>query len=161
MSDYCVVVADGAHARVYSLDEHAVGESGPDLVEHQELSNPDAETAGKDLYSDDKSGRNVSKGAGAHGYDDHRSHHDEVQLQRFAKHVADVAVNVAGHQHARQLIMVAEKSMMGHLRTTLKVPQGAHFTVTEVAKDLCKLNAIKLHERLAVDGLLPPRAPGV
>ena len=162
MSRYCVVVADGARARFFSLEEADIGESGPNLVEHDVLVNPEAESAGKDIYSNDKSGRNAAPmGAGAHGYDDHRDSHSDELEHRFAKKVAHEAVTAASQRQATRLVVVADKRMMGHLRSVIVVPPTAGFRVSELAKDLSKLSLTELHAHLASDGMVPPREPGI
>ena len=162
MSKYCVVVADGARARFFSLEEGGIGDGGPNLVEHDDLVNPEAESKGKELYSEDKSGRNTAPmGAGAHGYDDHRDRHSEEVERRFAKQIAEVAVASANQGQAKQLVMVADKRMMGHLRSALNVPSTAGLKVSEVAKNLTKLNVSELQEHLSKNGMLPAREAGV
>ncbi len=160
MSDYYVVVADGARARFFSLEAASdLGVAGgPNLVEQNDLANSEAEAAGKELFSDMKSGRNAGPmGSGAHGYDDHRSQHmDEVE-RRFARRVVDIALNGAGAHHAEHLVLVAEKRMLGHLRDELPKPAIGAATVSEVAKDLTKLSVRDLHEHLAADKVLPQR----
>ncbi len=159
MSDYVVVVADGARARFFSLEEAPIGEGGPNLIEHEDLVNPEAEMAGRELYTDEKSGRNKAPGGGpAHGYDDHRERHNEEIEQRFAKNVAAEAVQRVKRHGAVKLILVADKRMLGMLRSALS-PDG--FRVAEVPKDLSKLKPHALHEYLAGEKLIPARKPAM
>ena len=161
MSDYCVVVADGAKARLFALQAADVGEGGPNLVEISGLANPEAEAAGKEIYSDDKSGRNASSGGGgAHGYDDHRNQHiDEIE-RRFAKNVAAAATDAVQRNKSGCLVVAAEPRMMGHLRDAMG-PAVAGLKVKEVVKDLTKLSVHELHEHLAADKVLPAREPAM
>ena len=45
---YCIVVADGSRARLFTLDAGAPDTPGPDLVEHEDLANPEHKLAGRD-----------------------------------------------------------------------------------------------------------------
>jgi len=153
MKSYCVVVANGARARFFHL-----GESNS-LLELDNLVNPEAEAAGKALFSDDKSGRNAAPlQAGAHGYDDHRNRHEEEMAQRFAGQIADQAVKLTEQQQANRLVVVANDRLLGHLRQVLKIPPTSGVQIEELAKDLTKLNPTELHEHLATDGMIPARS---
>ncbi len=159
MSKYCVVVADGARARLFSLDEAGVGigEGGPDLVELSDLANSEVEAAGQEIYSNVKSGRNVgSAGGGAHGYDDHRDQHIEESERRFAKQIAAAATDAVVRQKPGCLVVSADPHMMGHLREAMNSSVGG-IQVKEVVKDLTKLAPQELHEYLAGDHMLPAR----
>ncbi len=161
MIDYCVVVADGAKARLFSLQGADIGEGGPNLVEISGLANPETEAAGKEIYSDNKSGRNTSSGGGgAHGYDDHRNQHiDEIE-RRFAKTVVTAAAQAVQRNKSGCLVVAAEPRMMGHLRDAMGATM-AGLKVKEVVKDLTKLSVHELHERLAADKVLPAREPAM
>ncbi len=157
MSKYCVVVADGARARLFSLDEAGVGEGGPDLVELSDLANSEVEASGQDIYSNVKSGRNAGPvGSGAHGYDDHRDRHMEESERRFAKQIAAAATDAVLRQKSGCLVVTADPHMMGHLREAMSLSVGG-IKVKEVVKDLTKLEPQELHEYLAADHMLPAR----
>ena len=161
MSKYVVVVADGAKARCFTLEEAPIGEGGPNLVEHDDLVNPEGDAAGKDLYSDAKSGRNEAPGGGgAHGYDDHRSGHEGEVERRFAKSVMDACAEALKQHQSRRLVLVAEKRMLGHLRAAMDTA-AAGARIEELAKDLTKLSASELHAYLAKEGILPERKPAM
>ncbi len=160
MSDFCVVVADGAKARFFTLEAADVPEmqSGPTLVERDSLTHAEATMAGRDKYSEVKSGRNVGA-SGAHGYDDHRNNHDDEFDRRFAQKVAGEALKMASANRARQLIVAAEKQMLGVLRQAISVPAGAGFELRELAKDLTKFSPNEIHSYLAGENILPAQRP--
>ncbi|MGD8428958.1 MAG: host attachment protein [Ectothiorhodospiraceae bacterium] len=159
MSEYCVVVAEGARARFFTLEPAAVPEleSGPNLQEHNSLANPSHKAHQNKIFADTRSGRNRSTVAGAHGYDEHRSQHDDEMEHRFARDIANELSNLTSANGTRRVVLCAEKRMLGFLRGALNgsIPNGVE--VVEVAKDLAKLPARSLHERLAGQGLLPAR----
>lgn len=159
MNACCVVTVDGTRARFFSLEKspRPAVEAGPLLVEQEEaLINTEHEMSGRELWSDTKSGRNAANGM-AHGYDDHRTQHvDEIQ-RRFAKRVAEQAVRFAERTGAKNLILAAEKQMLGFLRGALQVPPKAGFEVRELAKDLSRLSPQEVQGHLAAEGLVPAR----
>ena len=98
MGNYCVVVASGAQARFLILEPAEFPELGigPNLVERGDLINPEKEIARRDLYTDSKTGRGRAPyGGPSHGYDDHRSQHEEEFDRRFARKVLEKARRVA------------------------------------------------------------------
>lgn len=158
MMNTIVVVANGARARFFSLQpaETPAYESSPRMVEHESLVNPEQEAAGKDLWSDNKSGRNRSSGGGgAHGYDDHRSQHRVEYERRFVQSVAGEATSLARNQGASCVVVTADNRMLGMLRCELHRNNG--FDLKEVAKDYSKLSVQALHEQLAALNLVPAR----
>jgi len=157
MSKYCVVVADGAKARLFSLEEAGIAEGGPDLVEVSDLANSEVSAAGKDIYSNEKSGRNAAPaGGGAHGYDDHRDRHIEESKRSFAKQIAAAAADAVERQKSSCLVVAADPHMMGHLREAMSSSMR-DVNVKEVVKDLTKLDPRELHQHLAADHMLPAR----
>lgn len=162
MRNYLVVAADGARARFFKLvpAEFPELESGPNLVELEDLVNPEMDEKGRDLWSDPKSGRGKAPGNGAaHGYDDHRDSHKEEIERRFAQETGTDIINRINQQKVDVLIVAAESRMLGMLRSAIENKLPATIRVTERAEDLSKLDARELHAHLAKEGLIPPRKP--
>ena len=159
MSDYCVIVADGARARFFTLEpvEMPELETGPNLVEQQDLINPEAETPGQALWSDVKGGRNRSSSGSAHGYDDHRTQHETEFLIRFAKVIAEEAGRFTAKRHTKHLVLASDKTMLGFLREALNTSPPHVQDIHDLAKNLGKFNTIDIHQHLADAGLLPKR----
>lgn len=160
MSDYCVVVVDSSRARFFTLEAAAVPEleSGPNLVERNDLVNPEATLSGRETWTEARSGRNSARGGGtAHGYDDHRDSHDDEVIRRFAKRIASATEDLARRNSVKCLVLVAANRMLGFLRETLKLPPGKKIEVREVAKDLARLNPNQIHRNLNSHGALPAR----
>ena len=158
MADYCILVADAARARLFTLEPAAFPEteSSPRLVEQQmDYVNPEASLSGDELWSDDKSGRNMSTSGMAHGYDDHRTQHREEEKSHFARQVAAQAIRHALDHHARHLLVCAEKHMLGLLREALDIPPHSDLELVEVAKDLTGLSPHEIHGHLAAEQVLP------
>jgi len=162
-NSYCIVVADGARARLFTLDDSVLEPPGPDLVEREDLANPEHKLAGRDKYSTTRTGSNLNPQKGpAHGYDDHRDKEEREHERRFAHDIASHAVALAQRERSYQLVVVAEKRMLGLLRETLVLPAKSGIELRELAKDLTQLSATELQAHLAEAGLVPARqAPQV
>jgi protein required for attachment to host cells len=160
MSDYCVVVAGGAHARFFTVEpvQFPELESGPRLVHCRNLSNPQKEPAGKDLYADPKTGRGrAARGGPAHGYDDKRSHHEDELDRRFSHKVLEEACSLVKANNARCMILTAPAPMLGIIRQELHILDKRGVGVKKVAKDMTKFSPRRIHDSLARENILPER----
>ncbi len=165
MSEYCVVVSGGARARFFTLEpvDFPELESGPKLIDKGELLNPEKKTAGRDLYTDLRTGRSrAPRGGPSHGYDDHRTQHDDEFDRRFARRVLQKARRLAKENRARRIVMAAPARMLGLLRQDLAGIPKEGIEVHKVAKDMSKFSPRQIHDHLARKQLLPPyRRPGI
>ncbi len=165
MSEYCVVVTGGSRARFFTLEpvQFPELESGPKLMDKGELLNPVKETAGRDLYTDLKTGRSRAPGGGpSHGYDDHRTQYEDEFDRRFARQVIGMAKRLAKENRARCIVLAAPARMLGLLRQDLEVIPKHGVEVHQVAKDMSKFTPREIHDHLAKKKLIPAyRRPGV
>lgn len=153
MSDYCVVTVDSGRARFFTLEpaREPDAESGPFLVElGEDMINAEMRLAGREIWSD------TAAGGMNHTYDDHRDQHTDEFKRRFAKLVAERVVTFAERNKAKNLVVVAEKQMLGFLRGEIRPSSKAGFAVRELAKDLSRLSPRDLQRHLATEGLVPP-----
>ena len=164
MGYYCIVVASGLHARCFTLEpvELPKLESGPKLVERAELFNPEKEIARRDLYADSKTGRGrAPHGGPSHGYDDHRSQHEDELERRFTRRVLEKTRHVAEANNARCVVLVAPARMLGLLRQHLDIICKRGLEVNALAKDMTKFSPKQIHDYLAREQLLPAcKRPG-
>lgn len=159
MNHYSVIVAGGSRARFFTLEDAQVPEmeSGPHLVEQQDLVNTWHHTHDGALWSETKSGRNRAPAGGpSHGYDDHRMQHEDEFERRFARDIAEEATRMVKSNHTQCVVLVAQKRMLGFLRGAVDPLVKSGVTIQELAKDLGKLPARDLHEHLSKENLLPP-----
>lgn len=158
MTEFCVVVAEGARARFFTLERSEIPdlEGGPDLIEHASLLNPEHRVNHDAIYAD-SSGRNRTPGGQSHVYDEHRDQHDADVEKRFAREIAERIDNHARESGARRVLLCAEKRMLGFLRGVIgdQTPSGAE--IREIPKDLANHKSKEIHEHLAGDGHLPRR----
>jgi protein required for attachment to host cells len=159
MNQSVVAVIDGAKARLFTLEQPEAPEyqSGPNLIERDSLANTANELHGKDLWADTKSGRNRSAGGQAHGYDDHRQNHLDEFERSFAKEIVNKIVHLAQSYQAQQLLLVAEPKTLGTIREAIAPHLPKQLKIQELAKDLCKLKPLEIHQYLADRQLLPAR----
>lgn len=162
MSDYCVVVAEGARARFFTLEPVTLPEleSGPNLIEHESLANPIHKAHDGRVFADTRGGRNRTASTGqGHGFDEHRAGYDAELEHRFARDIARQIDGLTRANGTRRVILCAEKRMLGLLRGVVGGNGAAGVEIVEVPKDLAKCNVRELHNRLARDGHLPGRRP--
>jgi len=156
-----VVTADGTRARFFTLEHTAEPsvESSPYLLERADVVNSEHRQPSRDKYSTTRTGFNASPRQGPHRYDDHRVRQEGEHERRFAREVAERALDIAKTAHASRLIVAAEKRMLGLLREALDTPAASNIEVKELAKDLTRLAPLELQEQLAAQGVLPERRP--
>ena len=160
MSDYSVVVVSGAHARFFTLEavEFPELESGPRLVERGEILSPERKMREVDLYADSKTGRGRAPGGGRpHGYDDHRSQHEEEFGRRFAREILERASKIARNYESHFVVLAAPKRMLGFLRPELDLLVKQGLEVRKFAKDMIKFAPEQIHDHLAKKQYLPER----
>ena len=160
MSEYCVVIGDASRARFFTLEPspRPKVESGPRLVEHEAVVNPESASRDGEVFAATRPGSNRSAGGPAHQYDDHRANHHQEFARRFARRIAGHAGQLAASTGATHLVLVAGKRMLGLLRQQQEgLPAG--MTVHHLARDMTKMSAQEIHERLAADNLVPACNP--
>lgn len=163
MSDYCILVADAVRARIFTLEPAAFPtESTPRLVEQQmDFVNPEEAISGRQLWGGTRPGGSHSAAGEAHGYDDHRQQHMEQNRRRFASQIAAQAIRHAIDHHAKSLVVVAEKHMLGLLREAMDIPPKSEIKLVEIAKDYSKLSPQEIHHHLAEEQIMPAvKQPG-
>ncbi len=157
----CIIVADGARARFFTLQrpEYPDIESGPDLKELKDLVNPEAETRENELWSDTRSGGNRGGNGGVHAYDDHRQRHLAMSEKRFARSIAEEVARMARERGTREVVLVAHQRTLGFLREELGALLGNGVRIHQLAKDLSRLDPRQIHAHLARERLVPRRRP--
>jgi len=163
MSEYCVIAAELAKARIFTLESSDAPEveRSPYLVECKTLANPDHKARESEIWSDTRRGaqREHQGGQAAsiphHNYDEHRDKREHRANREFAKDIVADLNQVIHDKNVSRLILCAESQMLGVLRPELDALPSDKVTLTEVDKDLAHLEPQELQSRLAEDGLLP------
>ena len=159
MNQAVVAVMDGTKARFFTLEEAEFPEyqSSPNLVEHQCLTNMAKEMSGKELWANTKTGRNRGSRSQGHGYDDHRQNHISEYERHFAKDISHKIIELLSQWESHLILLVAEPQMLGFVRESLMPHLPRNIKLEALAKDLCKLKPLELHEYLAHKNLVPAR----
>lgn len=162
MSKHLVIIVNKTKARFLTLrDPQPLEQSGPPLVEQQEVLNPIQNQAGRELWTSTKSGGNRGATRQVHGYDDHRQSHLDEFDRRFAQAIIAEISNFIPNHHTRHVLLIAEPQILGYLRPILTATLPKNIVLQEVAKDLCKLSVSEIYKYLHNQRLLPRLAKQV
>jgi protein required for attachment to host cells len=159
MTDWCILVADGSRARLFTAEFHA-GESSASLKEREDLVSPERGLAGREIFANIKSGRNrEARNAQAHGYDDHRIRHREETERRFAKQIASATADIVKKHASEWLVIVAEPRLLGLLRKPLDAKLPGGLPRIELREDLSWHALPQIRRVLEHRGVLPVSQP--
>ena len=145
-----IVVADGGHARVLAL-----GADGDNLAVVHEMNSPDVHHKTHDIVTDSAGRSHESASPTRHAVAPKTDPHDESE-NHFVKAVA--AHLNKQHQAGAfdDVVLIIDRSHAHVLKDALDHNTGAK-VVQVVTKDLVKTPNHEIRDRMATDGLLPPR----
>jgi hypothetical protein len=158
MSEYTIVVANTLRARFFSMESarDPENESGPKLVEQEELLNPEKEVSESKRTGNSTSGRTRSPSGGSYAFDDHRSKHEQEALRKFVQKVVAKAIKLTRQHDARRcLVIAAEKKVLGALRVELATIKTNGMEIRECDLDMAGETPMKIHTLLARRELVP------
>jgi protein required for attachment to host cells len=158
---WCIVTADGSRARFFTLRAQELPqlEGGPDLVEHEDLFNPEQLVKPSERYATPSGRHRPPGGSLPHAYDDHRMNNAAENEARFARQVAEKVSLFTENLGAQHLVVSADPRLLGMLRRELSRRLAANLDVREVARDVSGLTRPQIHEQLSEAGVLPRRQP--
>jgi len=160
MTELCLVVADGGRARFFTLEpvELPELESGPNLIEHEDMLNPEGKITPGDLFTESRTGLGwADSGGPTHGFDDHRDQHQDEITRRFARLVAEKTAQIVKARRAERVILAAPARMTGFLRKEMNRLDVRGTQVDTLVKDITRLSPTRIHDHLAEKEILPPR----
>jgi hypothetical protein len=158
MGEHLIAVVNDEKARLFALEpvKFPELESGPRIVELQDLINPEAMVGDQERYSDSKTGRGAApRGGPVHGYDDRREQHLEEIRRRFSATVIKEIQKLAKAQRVGAIIVAVSAPMRQHVYPGLDTLSRQGFEVSKVAKNMIKFSPQALHAYLASVGLVP------
>jgi hypothetical protein len=158
MGKYLIVVVNDEKARLFALEpvDFPELESGPRIVELEDLINPEAMVGDHERYSDSKTGRGTApRGGPVHGYDDRREQHFGELRHRFSVMVMKEVQKLAKAQHVRTIIMVTAASMGRYVSPELEILAKQEFKVLKIAKNMINFLPQRIHAYLAAMNLVP------
>ncbi len=154
MANCFVIVADGARARMFVLEQDPALHARLRLVEKIDLINTDYTARGKHAPGV-RSERNTSRQAGpVHPQDAERDRHRIEVERRFAREIADHAVTMIKAGGAVKLVLAAEPRMLGLIRRPLRAAAGERVTIIEMARNHTHLTPSRLRQRLLADNMI-------
>jgi len=143
----CVVVADGARARLFSV-EPSDTRAGRKLVERDSLANDEYR------YGDANEGISNRDAGPVHPHGAQRDRHRlEIERRFAAEIVSRIAALVAGWG-AGEVILVMEPRMLGLMRASVRGAIQPPIQLKELAKDYAALTAQELEQHLIISGTL-------
>lgn len=156
MQPFCLVVADAARARLYTVGAADPDAPGREVAFHERTDLVNSERrrpAGSWLT--DRTSTGYAPTGRRFGLDEHRDRRIEEVDRRFAADIAAAARQVIAATGMRRVVVVASPNMLRWLRHALDV--GDRELVT-YALDLTRFTTPRLHDHLAGLGVVPPRA---
>ncbi len=155
-TDYCVVAADAAEARFFTLMPAANPsvQSGPKLLEVTRLRNSEREVPEGEMFSSNRRGGR-SPGGQTLAYEDHRGRHEALFAERFARKVGETAARLGKTHHTHVLVLAAEPRMLGLLRDGLGHASREGLEVREFNGNVTKMTPSEIQTRLAGRQLMP------
>lgn len=141
MNPTMIVVADSTRARIFTADSA----SSP-LLEIETMAHPEGKLHDRDITSDLPGKDTGGNGAGGHAYQsqtDPKRH----ELAGFAKRLADHLDDARNHNKLSSLLLVAEPTFLGELRTHLSSATSDK-VVFELDKNLTKHSAEDIRKHL-------------
>lgn len=157
----CIVVADSARARFFTLEVpiEPLLDGAVRLVERGDLVNPEAELPEQELFSDRPGRGHASSTAPAHGLDGQRSQHRRERERRHARRVAVEIEQFVARQEATQLLLVAEPRLLGVLREQLDERRLRVGQIVEIPENLSRRSLREIQSSLVRRAAVPRSAP--
>lgn len=152
---WCIVIANGARARFFTLQPTSRQHPPPEVVlqERDDLVHPNPRTAHSvALHGGNDTRRTASGGAGRND-DASEANWRREQDRRFAAQIVDKTAECCRQWHASDAVLVADKRSLGLLRQ--KRDRLSHITVHELSRDLSHVTLPALYECLRAAGLVP------
>jgi protein required for attachment to host cells len=159
MKQCCVIVADEARARFFTIDYPPITEvsQDPKLVERADLTNPESHFRGEGTYSNSRVRNRVPLGGSAHGYTDHRTGHAKEVLRRFARRVIKLASELTEREEIHRLVFVAPPDFLGELREQGEGALLRGLEHIDFAEELTLRSQPQIEAALRRHGVLPER----
>jgi protein required for attachment to host cells len=154
----CVLVADGARARLLSLELGAAGDSQgrgkPRLFERADWIHPEHRMKEHELFPEKHTDAATQVGGRHYTLEDHRHAHERELDRRFASELAEEIGRFVRHTPTSRLVIVADPRMLGVLRGELSHIEQSGVHLTALAKDLTRSTSTAIQEHLEREGML-------
>ena len=154
MNDLCIVVADGARARLFFVEPDGPRKGGR-LVEQAALNQPDLRALGTSVTGRPRTETNTNRQAGPmHPMGAQRDRHRLDIERRFASSIAETTAGLVDGWAKGTVVLVAEPHMLGQLRESVRNVLKAGIAMKELARDFAGLTPAEIYDRLAQSGVV-------
>lgn len=155
----CVLVADRARARFFTIDS-SEDVSGPTLVEHADLVNPEGKLTRDKAFSDTRGGRRNRSSVPGGGYamDSRVERHETEFDRRFARDLAARTRAVVRELCVGRLVVAAAPRFLGRLRPELAATLPEGVALLEIPADLTWHTPARIRAALVKHEALKPPA---
>ena len=155
MAVCCVVVADGARARFFALEEGGQPRAPHVLVEGEVLENPALRERGESMPGRPRTETNSVRNAGpVYPITAQRERHRVEHMRRYAGQIVDRAAGHLAGSTAGMLMLIAEPRLLSMMREAARHAVGARVRVKELARDFGGLSRSEIERRLEAERAL-------
>lgn len=163
MKRLCIALADASRARIFTFEELAGREGGPEQPSRQQIEeqislvHPARRRRPSEIFSDTRPGSDRAPTGRGFAVSDHRDHAMREMDRRFAADIARHLREVVDTCGCRDVILAASPRMLGLLRELTAPLVEAGVAVHDLDRDLVRLTPAQLQDFLAERGLVPER----
>lgn len=159
MNRTCIIVADGRHARFFSVEPAESPRHAMTLVERAALSSPDPSDLGATVTGRPRTETNTNREAGpVHPIVAQRERHRLELERRFSREIARHAAELTARWKEGIVILIAEPRVLGLSRECLRDALNSTIELKEVAKNYASLTAAEVRDRLDLTRIVSARA---
>ena len=152
----CVIVADGARARLFLVAADDSPRRTRKLVEQSTLANRERESRGGRGADQTKSERNTNRQAGpVHPIGAARDRHRLEHERRFGGEIVESAVRITRDWDQGTIVLIAEPRLLGLMRKRLRAAVNRNVGVEELAKDYSGVSDAALERLVFSRGSAP------
>ena len=160
MNRTCIIVADGRHARFFSVEPADSPRHAMTLVERAALSSPDPSVLGASVTGRPRTETNTTRQAGpVHPIGAQRERHRLEHERMFGREIARKAGQLTAQWKEGIVILIAEPRLLGLSREYLRDALEPAIQLKEVAKNYASLTAAELRDRLDLISIISARQP--
>lgn len=151
-----VLVADSARARLFRIIQTDSPRAPISLKEVESLVHPEARVKEGDRHSDASPSISHTGKGGGHTVDDHRAAHEQEELRRFTKAIAQAVARTVKAQSHNPVIAVATHAVHSLLGDELERQLPKEIYVRSEIGELSELTPTELFEELEQRGAFLP-----
>ena len=155
MGTECIVVADNAKARFFTVGDSDAPRAPHVLVEGETLENPSLRVRGASVTGRPRTETNTNREAGPmHPIQAQRERHRLELTRRFAGNIADRAAELLAGAPEATLLLIAEPRLLSMICEAAHRSLDRDVQVKELARDFGGLSRTEIQRRLEAERAL-------